>query len=255
MNTYLLTLSYDGTAYHGWQRQKGVRTVQECVEDALCRLTGQPTTVTASGRTDEGVHALGQAASFACDTGIPPEKFAEALNTCLPPDVRALSCKIVPNGFCARRCAKKKTYVYRMYVSDSPVPHADRFALRLPRMPNAPLLAEACRRIEGTHDFSAFYCLGSSAKTTVRTVYSCSFAEYPAMGIMPPACELRICGNGFLYKMVRLLAGALLRLSDGKITIEDFCAALNGDGTRVQKIPAPSKALTLASVEYESDFC
>ena len=254
MNTYLLRLSYDGSAYHGWQRQKGVRTVQECVEDALCRLTGQPTAVTASGRTDEGVHALGQAASFACDTSVPPEKFADALNTLLPPDIRALSCALAPDGFCARRSAKKKTYAYRMYVSDTVVPHADRFALRLPAMPNVSLLAKAARCVEGTHDFVAFYCRGSSAKTTVRTVYSCSFTAYPAAGLMPPACELRICGNGFLYKMVRLIAGALLQLNDGKIALEDFCAALGGDASRVRKIPAPSKALTLLGVEYE-DFC
>lgn len=250
MKTFLLTLSYDGTAYHGWQRQNGQVTVQEKVEDALCKLVGAPVSITASGRTDEGVHALGQTVSFACDTTIPCEKFAAALNTLLPPDIRAVACKNVPDGFCARKSAKRKTYVYRLYLSPHMLPHIDRYALRIDAPLDAQLCMRACKAVEGRHDFKQFYCMGSSAKTTERTVYACSFASFAAQGTMPPMYEITVCGEGFLYKMVRLIVGAILRLNGGKISWDDFVAALQGEDGSVPKVPAASKGLTLASVEY-----
>ena len=255
MKTYLLTLAYDGTHYHGWQRQKGIVSVQECLETALASLVGAPVPVTASGRTDEGVHAVGQAVSFSCETSVPAQKFAAALNAKLPPDIRALSCCETADGFCARKAAKRKTYAYRFYLSPHVLPHIDGYALRVYSPLDTKALAAACSSVKGTHDFVCFQCLGSSAKTTVRTVYDCTFISYPAHGLMPITYEFRICGNGFLYKMVRLMAGALLRLSQGKITARDFAAALNGERERVAKIPLPGKGLTLVSVEYDqSDF-
>ena len=250
MKTYLLTLSYDGTDFHGWQRQNNLPTVQKVLEDALAEFADSPVTVTASGRTDEGVHALGQTASFSCETSGPAHKFADALNSRLPQSVRAVSCKEVLSGFCARRSAKRKTYVYRMYVSPRPLPHFERYALRLDCAPNVELMKKAAAAIGGTHDFKEFYCLGSSAKTTVRTVFSCSFELFEPRGITPAVCEFKICGDGFLYKMVRLLAGALLALNCGKLTLEDFKAAVGGEAGKVKKVPAEAKGLTLVSVEY-----
>lgn len=247
---YLLTLSYDGSAYHGWQRQKGVVTVQQTVEDCLAALSAAPVSVTASGRTDEGVHALGQAVSFACDTSVPVEKLCDALNARLPAAIRALSCREMPLSFCARRNAKRKTYVYRMYLSPVVLPHMEKYALRIATPLDVPLWQDACRAICGTHDFCAFYCEGSSAQTTVRTMYACDLIAYPAAGLNAPMYEFSVCGNGFLYKTVRLLVGALLRLNDGTISLQDFIAALNGDKSAVRKIPAPSKGLFLKSVEY-----
>ncbi len=251
MKTYLLTLSYDGTDFHGWQRQNDLPTVQKAVEDALAEFAGEPVVVTASGRTDEGVHALGQTASFCCSLAVPANKLAAALNTRLPRSVRAVSCIEAQDGFCARKSAKRKTYVYRIYVSSRSLPHLERYALRLDSAPNLELMKKAAALIEGTHDFKEFYCLGSSAKTTVRTVYSCSFEQFEPCGITPAICEFKICGNGFLYKMVRLLAGALISLACGKLTLEDFAAALGGESGKVKKVPAEAKGLTLASVEYE----
>ena len=250
MKTFLLTVSYDGTTYHGWQRQTGQSTVQQTLEEALCVVTGRETAVTASGRTDEGVHALGQAVSFVSDTLSPAANLPAALNAVLPADIRALNCREAADGFCARKAAKRKTYAYRLYLSPHPLPQWERYALRVTNPLDEPLWRENCARIEGTHDFAAFRCLGSSAKTTVRTVFECSFAFFPASGITPPLYEFRICGDGFLYKTVRLLVGALLRLESKKITADDFAAALSGDETRVPKIPAPSKGLTLLRVEY-----
>ena len=251
MKNYLLTLSYDGTDYHGWQRQKNQITVQEEVENAIAKLIGAPVSVTASGRTDEGVHALGQTANFECDTNIPADKFADALNTFLPQDIRALSCREVPLGFSARKSAKRKTYAYSFYLSSHVLPPLDRFALRVGAPLDEEAIAAACHKIEGTHDFAKFYCLGSSAKTTVRTVYSCKLIRADSLGA-DAAYRLEICGDGFLYKMVRLIAGALLRLSDGKITLGELESAVESKAD-LQKIPAPSKGLSLLRVEYENN--
>lgn len=251
MKNYLMYLSYDGSGFCGWQSQKNGFAVQECVENAIKKLAGESVQVTASGRTDEGVHALGQAVSFMCNTTIPAEKFADALNTLLPLSVRAYNCSEVSENFCARKSAKRKTYAYRWYLSPRVIPHADSYALRIEKPFDTFLMKKACALVEGTHDFKEFYCLGSSAKTTVRTVYECDFSEYAAEGIMPPFYEMRICGNGFLYKMVRLISGALGMLDSGKITLDDFAAALKGDSGRIRKVPAPGKGLTLVSVEYE----
>lgn len=251
MKNYLLKISYDGTDYHGWQRQKGQKTVQQAVEEAVAKLIGVEISVTASGRTDEGVHAMGQALSFACETSVPCEKFAAALNTYLPDDIRAVNCIVAPDGFCARKSAKRKTYVYRFYLSDKPLPHMERYALRVDKPLDIKIINKACAALIGRHDFVNFHCVGSSAKTTVRNIFSCRMHEYPACGITPPIYELEICGDGFLYKMVRLLAGALIGLSLGKISYEDFIAALGGDAGKVRKVPLPSKGLILKEVEYD----
>lgn len=256
VKTYLMTIAYDGTDYHGWQRQVGQRTVQQALEEALCGLIGAQVAVTASGRTDEGVHALGQTVSFAAESSIPPENIPAALNGRLPADIRVISCKEAGEGFDARKAAKRKTYVYRLYESGAVLPQFDRFAERVNGPLDLGLLRKACAAVVGEHDFVDFHCLGSSAKTTVRTIYSCEISEYPPHGITPKTYEIRICGNGFLYKMVRLIVGALLRLSDGEITLDEFTAALDGakaevgDQKKMKKIPAPGKGLTLLDVEY-----
>ena len=252
MTNFLLTVSYDGTDFHGWQRQKELPTVQKALEEAIRALTGQSVTATASGRTDEGVHALGQAVSFCCDTTVPAQSFPAALNAKLPPSIRAVACRTVPEGFCARRSAKRKTYAYRLYVSPHAVPQMDRYALRVPAPLDTDVLRKACALIVGTHDFAAFYCLGSSAKTTVRTLYDCDATRYAAAGVLPETYEIRFCGDGFLYKMVRLLVGAMLRVCDGTVSLADFRAALGGECDRVRKVPAPAKGLTLVSVEYDA---
>lgn len=254
MKTYLLYIAYDGTDFHGWQKQKNVVTVQAAVEQALSMLVGQEVAVTASGRTDEGVHAISQAVSFSCETPVPAASVPAALNPLLPPSVRALSCQEKENGFCARKAAKRKTYVYRFYLSKQDSPVFGRYALRVSEPLDLSVLQKACEMIVGTHDFSRFYCAGSSAKTTVRTIYDCSFSFRKGQGIEPDGYEFRICGNGFLYKMVRLLVSALLRVEKGTLTPEDFSAALRSPSEArsesVKKIPAPPHGLFLESVEY-----
>lgn len=240
-----LVLEYDGTEYCGWQIQPNGVTVQQRVQEAVFALTGEEVSVTASGRTDSGVHAAGQTAHFDTVSSIPPERFAAALNSVLPADIRALSSGAAPEGFHARFCAKKKTYCYKMYVSETIRPLWNRYAYRIPFSPDITAMKRAARLFEGEHDFRAFMASGSEVKDTVRTVYSSEIT-----------CEgdfifFTVCGNGFLYNMVRIMAGTLLEAGAGEMTEADIIDALEkGERTLCGKT-LPPHGLTLLSVEYE----
>ncbi len=239
----VLKISYDGTNYCGWQRQKNGVSVQEVLENALYKLVGEKTNLTASGRTDAGVHAEGQIAHFDADVSIPPERFYLALNSVLPNDIRVLSSSLAPEGFHARYSAKRKTYVYKFYVSDVIMPLKERYAVRIDDF-NVEKADKVLQEIVGTHDFKCFLSSGSEIKTTVRTIYSVAVNRYgDDVGI-------EVCGNGFLYNMVRIIAGTALFASQGKLNADNLKEALlKGDRTLVGKT-APAKGLTLKSVEY-----
>lgn len=239
----VLKISYDGTNYCGWQRQKNGVSVQEVLEDALLKLTGEKTNLTASGRTDSGVHAAGQVAHFDTTATIPPEKFYLALNSILPDDVRVLSSFLAPEGFHARYTAKRKTYLYNFYISQVTLPLKERYAVKIDDF-DVEKANAALQKIVGTHDFKCFLSSGSEIKTTVRTIYSLTIAK------TDNDVTLEVCGNGFLYNMVRIIAGTALAASQGKISATDVeNALLIGDRTLVGKT-APAKGLTLKSVEY-----
>lgn len=236
-------ISYDGTNYCGWQRQKNGLSVQEVLENALSTLTDEKITLIASGRTDSGVHAEGQIAHFDTSSSIPPEKFYLAVNALLPSDIRVLSSILAKEDFHARYTAKRKTYVYNFYISDVTLPLKERYAVRIDDF-NEKKAAEVLNEIIGTHDFKCFLSSGSEIKTTVRTIYSATVRK------KGDDVKLEVCGNGFLYNMVRIIAGTLLDASNGKITAEDLKEALlKGDRTLVGKT-APAKGLVLKSVEY-----
>ena len=170
---YKTVIEYDGSGFHGWQRQKtGCRTVQAEFERAAEHMTGEPVTAVASGRTDEGVHALGQVVHFDCAKQYPPDVMARALNHWLPEDVRVISCEIVADTFDARKSAKRKTYEYVMYTAETESPLRRTRELYIGRSADADLMDSAARLLVGTHDFSAFMSSGSSAKTFTRTIYS-----------------------------------------------------------------------------------
>lgn len=240
-----LTVSYDGTNYCGWQVQPNKITVQEVVEKALFTLTGEKIKVIGSGRTDAGVHAEGQVAHFKREKeNIPPEKFALALNIILPDDVKIVKSERADDDFSARRSAKRKTYVYRTYVSTAILPLKDRYAVQLEKQPDVSAMKACAKLLEGEHDFKAFCSSGTSVKTTVRTVYSIDIEERGNEIIFS------VTGNGFLYNMVRIIVGTLLAVGRGKIgkkEVEDMLAtgkrALGGK-------TIPAKGLTLLSVEY-----
>lgn len=239
----VLKISYDGTDYCGWQRQKNGVSVQEVLENALFKLIGEKTNLTASGRTDAGVHAEGQIAHFDTNASIPPERFYLALNSILPNDIRVLTSFLAPDGFHARYSAKRKTYVYKFYVSDVILPLKERYAVRIDQF-NVEKADKVLQEIVGTHDFKCFLSSGSEIKTTVRTIYSATVDRYG------DDVNIQVCGNGFLYNMVRIIAGTALFASQGKLNADNLKEALlKGDRTLVGKT-APAKGLTLKSVEY-----
>ena len=239
-----LTLSYDGTDFCGWQKQKNGASVQQTVETAIFSLTGEKVTVTASGRTDAGVHAAGQVAHFDTDSNIPPEKFYKALNVFLPAGVRAIGSERASENFNARKDAKRKTYEYSLYVSDAELPLKERYAVRVFGELDLAKMRSCAKILEGEHDYKAFSATGGSVKTTVRKVYAISVEKVGA------DIKIRVTGNGFLYNMVRIIAGALVKIGKGEISEKDIENALEtGDRTLLGET-LPAKGLCLVSVEY-----
>ncbi len=248
-----LKVCYDGTHFCGWQVQNNGRTVQGELESALQKRFGFCARVTGSGRTDAGVHAAGQVCNFAMEEGIKilPSRIADALNTVLPGDVKVLQSAAVDDSFDACRTAKKKTYRYRVYFSPQEVPLLERYAVRAEGKYDINKMRRCAKLLEGEHDFSAFSATGSSVKTTVRTVYSLRLEEREEYGV--PVLELDVCGNGFLYNMVRILAGALLACGCGKISQDAISRALESGDRELLGKTMPAKGLTLLRAEYDAD--
>ncbi len=242
----ILELSYDGTHFFGWQTQPDKRTVQQTLENAIVSVTGEPCVLIGSGRTDRGVHAERQVAHFDVkNSSVPPEKYAYALNPILPPDVKIIKSRLAPEGFHARYSAKRKTYVYRFYKSKFELPMHERYRHRAEEFCDVQKMRFAAQKIVGTHDFKCFLAANSLVKDTVRTVYSC---EVVSDGMF---IDVKVCGNGFLYNMVRTIAGTLYFAGLGKMTADDVASAIeNKDRTAVGKTMA-AKGLTLLNVEYE----
>lgn len=241
---YALLIAYDGTNFCGWQVQNNGRTVQGELNAAVYKAFGEQAAVTASGRTDAGVHARAQVCHIDLNAEIAPEKLADALNQRLPDDVSVLCSAAAPEGFDANRSAKKKTYVYKMYFSPRRNPLYDRYAVWVKGEPDIDKMREAAQMFIGGHDFAAYCASGSQVKTTVREIYSFDIEK------SGECVSLSVCGNGFLYNMVRTLAGTVLWYSLGKLSAEDIAATLSeGDRNRVGKT-MPAKGLTLHSVDY-----
>ena len=243
--TIKLTVTYDGTDLCGWQKQNDRVTVQGLIEEALQKITGEKISVVGSGRTDAGVHAEGQVASFKTRANIPPHKFAAALNTALPPEVKVVLSEREEDDFNARRNAKKKTYRYSIYNSDTEEPLKERYKSRVYGKLDYEKMQSAAKLFEGEHDFKAYAASGYSAKTTVRTVYSARLLKNGE------DIDFYITGNGFLYNAVRIIAGTLVAVGGGKVTEEDIKSSFI-TGVRHKDIKTlPAKGLCLVSVEYD----
>lgn len=241
---YVLKVAYDGTHFCGWQVQNNGRTVQAELNAAVFQAFGENATVTASGRTDSGVHALAQICHVDLTADIAGGKLADALNQRLPEDVSVISSAVAPQGFDANRSAKKKTYVYKTYYSPRRNPLYDRYAVWVKGEPDLEKMREAAQIFVGEHDFAAYCASGSQVKTTVRRVYSFNVEEDGAF------VSFKVCGNGFLYNMVRTLAGTVLWYSTGKLSAEDITASLEkGERNKVGKT-MPAKGLVLNDVDY-----
>lgn len=243
----LLTVSYDGTAYAGWQRQQNAVAVQQRLEEALSMLTGEAVAVTGASRTDAGVHALGQRAHFDTSSHIPPEKYPFALNTCLPRDIRVLEGKEVPQAFHARFDARGKRYVYR--VHNAPHAHAlyRDLCAHVPQTLNVDAMRKSLPCLLGTHDFRAFQAAGGTAKTTIRTLEELTLAQ------SGPSLTLTIRGNAFLYNMVRIIVGTLLEIGYGRLGQDAFQNALDTGDRLTLGFTAPACGLELNEVFYGSD--
>ncbi|MBQ9942252.1 MAG: tRNA pseudouridine(38-40) synthase TruA [Christensenellaceae bacterium] len=242
----LLTVEYDGTAYAGWQMQKNAPTVQEEIEKAILQATGQNCRVSGAGRTDAGVHARGQRAQFDIESNIPPDKFSYVLNLVLPPDIRIRESCQVSEDFHVRKAARMKHYRYTIYNS----PHASAIERNTTAHVRQDLDAEkmklAAQYLVGTHDFAAFRAAGSNIVGTVRTVYS---LEVTRIG---ENIYIDVKGNGFLYNMVRIIAGTLIAVGKGQLQpaeVEDILKSL--DRTRAGAT-APPQGLTMMGVYYDT---
>ena len=247
MKRILLTVEYDGTNYAGWQRQINGLAVQQVLEEALQKATKERIVVTGASRTDAGVHALGQTVHFDTESRIPPEKYPFVLNTMLPRDVRVHTGREVPEGFHARFMTCGKRYTYRIVNSR----HAS--AIRRNTHVHVPLpldlapMQEAAKQLLGTHDFAAFAAAGGSAKTTVRTIDRVSVERQGNM------VTLKIHGNAFLYNMVRIIAGALIYIGQGKLDEGCIPRAIETGNRLELGITAPAAGLELTRVEYALD--
>ncbi len=246
---YVIKIAYDGTDYAGWQRQKNALSVQEALEKAVYDALGEDIRITASGRTDAGVHAVGQVCHFDSERiTVPAERMPDCLNRFLPPEVRVLEGWLADGGFDSNRSAKRKTYCYTLYEAAREIPLKERYAVRMDNLPAIEKLRAAAKLFEGEHDFKAFCASGSSVKTTVRTVYEVRVEESESFSSRD--IKIFVTGNGFLYNMVRTLAGTLLDIANGKRSEESLARAFQTGERHLLGKTMPAKGLTLMSVEY-----
>ena len=239
----LLTIAYEGTAYAGWQRQENAVSIQQRVEEGLSALLGRETKLTAASRTDAGVHALGQRASFTAPAmPIPMDKLPQAINGFLPKDIAIQAAEAVADDFNPRFGALAKTYRYQIYNAPYPNPLHSRYSAFVPNKLDTAAMSKAAELFVGRHDFSAFCAAGSSAKTHRRTIFSCEIKEDG------PLLSIYVSGDAFLYNMVRIMAGTLLYVGLGKIL--DIPAIINSqDRTKAGKT-MPAEGLCLLEVKY-----
>jgi tRNA pseudouridine38-40 synthase len=243
--TIRLMLEYDGSGYHGWQRQRNALTIQEVVETCLGRLVGREVRLHGSGRTDAGVHALGQVAHFRTESKLPLPAFREGLNSLLPRDIAILQAEEAPAGFHARFGAKAKTYEYRILNRTVRSPLHLRHCWHLGLALELDRMREATWFIMGEHDFAGFQSSGSAVKTTTRTVLAATWEERPGDWIY-----FRITAGGFLRGMVRALVGTLVEVGRGKRQPEDMARLLARADRRLAGPAAPAAGLYLVEVVY-----
>lgn len=240
-----LTIQYDGALFHGFQKQKdGTRTVQGDLEEALGKLTGAPAPTEGAGRTDAGVHALGQVVSFKTTTAIPPEKIAPALREHLPADIQAARSEQAGDDFSARFSARAKEYRYYLYNTDAPVPMLRNYALFEPGELDLDAMAAALRAMEGRRDFSALRNEGSSPSDPVKTLYRTEIGRRDCF------LEIVVYGSGFLYKMVRNIVGAALEVGRGRRGPEWIGEVLESKDRKRAGRTVPPHGLYLYRVDY-----
>lgn len=244
MQRIKMVLEYDGSAYHGFQRQINAHTIQAEIEGAIYDLTGETLSITAAGRTDAGVHALGQVIAFNTAATIPPEKWVLALNSKLPEDIRILESQAVTADFHPQYWAHKKSYTYLIYRQKQGATFYRNYALINTEELHLEEMQSACSLIEGRHDFRAFCASGSSVKSWERTVFSCKLQDDQ------PWLRLHIEADGFLYNMVRIITGTFLEIGRERYRAEQILHILASQDRGMAGPTAAPQGLYLKSVEY-----
>ncbi len=255
-----ITVAYDGTNYVGWQRQpenKGI-SIQQRLEEAASEMLGHAVTINGSGRTDAGVHAFGQVANFICDKPVPVDKMCSILNNILPEDIRVMKASIESPDFHARFTPHMKCYRYIIEQEKRVSPFAPHYSWQVGEMLDICAMHNAALALVGEHDFRNFTLSGVSATNFVRRISNVEIYEPFQMEAVFPWQQLNsplvidVVGNGFLYKMVRLIVARLVAIGQGKLPSRAMLGYLNGEVTE-NIPPAPAQGLFLASVGYEHD--
>ncbi len=244
MKNIAMRLMYDGRNYHGWQYQKNGITVQQTIEEALSKITGEDIKVTGCSRTDAGVHALDYVLNFRSETSIPTEKLPYALNYHLNGDITAVAAWEADGDFNARFSSKGKRYIYRIWNGKMRNPFHRGYSWYLPYNIDTERMKEAASHFIGEHDFSAFMAAGGSQKTTVRTIKECSVEVDGSL------VTVTVAADAFLYNMVRIITGTLAEVGMGKIAPDDVPQIIESGDRRESGLTAPPEGLFLQEVFY-----
>ena len=244
MRRIMLTVAYDGTNYHGWQIQPNAPTVEGVLNEALSGLFKENIKVTGASRTDTGVHALGNIAVFDTEAKMPAEKVSYALNRRLPDDIKIQDSREVPLDFHPRHCDSRKTYEYRILNTKFPMPVYRLYSYFTYAQLDVEKMKSAAHYFKGEHDFKSFCSAAADVETTVRTIYDISVSKQDSI------ITIRITGNGFLYNMVRIIAGTLIEAGMGRIEDKDIPAIIEARDRSYAGPTAPACGLTLISYEY-----
>lgn len=243
-----IIIEYDGTNYGGWQRQTNSPSIQQELEEGLFKLTGEEVTVQGAGRTDSGVHARGQVANFYTHSSIPSQRFSFALNAVIPYDIRVVESVEVAHDFHSRFCAKARHYRYSMVVGPHGIAIGRNYFYHIPVQLDIASMEGAAEMFKGEHDFKAFQAAGSIAKTTVKTIH------HSKLTWQEPYLYFDVIGNGFLYNMVRIMAGTLIYVGKGKIKSSEIENILKSGDRRQAGPTAPAHGLCLEKVYYDDSF-
>ena len=244
MRNIKLTIEYDGKDFNGWQKQPTKLNIQGTIEQAIKIVTGEVTELNASGRTDAGVHAIGQVANFKTNSKIPIEKIPVALNTKLKKTIRIINAEEVDERFHSRLSCKRKTYRYVINNSEFSSALYRNLECHIPQKLNIEKMQEAAKYFEGEHDFKAFKASGTSSKSSVRKIYEANvYQENEKIFI-------ELTGNGFLYNMVRIIAGTLVDVGIGKIEPEEIKNIIEEKDRKKAGKTLPARGLCLLEVQY-----
>ncbi|MGB9714850.1 MAG: tRNA pseudouridine(38-40) synthase TruA [Thermodesulfovibrionales bacterium] len=255
MKKIKLILEYDGTEYQGWQIQKNGLTIQGIIEDRLKRITGRQTKVFSASRTDAGVHALGQVATFFTETSLDNEKIKNALNALLPKDIRVIDASEVDISFHPRFDAKKKIYFYIISNQKETSPFLYRYSWTVPQPLKLTNMRKASRFLIGRHNFSSFKGSGSSVKNDVREIFSLTIAKleeifFMSIKIKGNFLKIRIESDGFLRHMARNIVGTLVEIGRERISVSQMKNILESYDRRLAGPTAPANGLFLEKIVY-----